>query len=37
MGMSHGFVTDVGRFNAARLALEASDSFLTAQLGSTAR
>jgi hypothetical protein len=37
MGMPHGFVTNVGGFNAATQALKASGAFLTEQLGSTAR
>ena len=36
MGMPHGFVTNVGGFNAATQALEASGAFLTERLGSTA-
>jgi monoterpene epsilon-lactone hydrolase len=37
MGMLHGFVTNVGEFNAARQALNASGTFLTERLGSTRR
>jgi len=37
MGMPHGFVTNVGGFNAATQALNASGAFLTEQLGSTGR
>jgi acetyl esterase/lipase len=37
MGMPHGFVTNVGGFNAATQALKASGTFLTERLGSTAR
>jgi len=37
MGMPHGFVTNVGGFNAATQALKASGAFLTERLGSTAR
>jgi acetyl esterase/lipase len=37
MGMPHGFVTNVGGFNAASQALKASEAFLTERLGSTAR
>jgi acetyl esterase/lipase len=37
MGMPHGFVANVGGFNAATLALKASAAFLTERLGSTAR
>ncbi len=37
MGMPHGFVTNVGGFNAASQALRASGAFLTERLGSTAR
>jgi monoterpene epsilon-lactone hydrolase len=37
MGMPHGFVTNVGGFNAASQALRASGAFLTGRLGSTAR
>ncbi len=37
MGMPHGFVTNVGEFNAASQALKASGAFLTERLGSTAR
>ena len=37
MGMPHGFVTNVGGFNAASLALKASGAFLTERLGSTGR
>jgi monoterpene epsilon-lactone hydrolase len=37
MGMPHGFVTNVGGFNAATQALKASGAFLTQRLGSTAR
>jgi acetyl esterase/lipase len=36
MGMPHGFVTNVGGFNAATQALQASGAFLTERLGSTA-
>ena len=36
MGMPHGFVTNVGGFNAATQALKASGAFLTERLGSTA-
>jgi acetyl esterase/lipase len=35
MGMPHGFVTNVGGFNAAAQALKASGAFLTERLGST--
>jgi hypothetical protein len=35
--MLHGFVTNVGEFNAARQALNASGTFLTERLGSTRR
>lgn len=37
MGMPHGFVTNVGGFNAATQALEASGAFLTERLRSAAR
>jgi epsilon-lactone hydrolase len=37
MGMPHGFVTNVGGFNAAAQALKASGAFLAERLGSTAR
>jgi epsilon-lactone hydrolase len=37
MGMPHGFVTNVGRFNAATQALKASGAFLTERMGSAAR
>jgi monoterpene epsilon-lactone hydrolase len=37
MGMPHGFVTNVGGFDAASQALKASGTFLTARLGSTNR
>jgi monoterpene epsilon-lactone hydrolase len=37
MGMPHGFVTNVGGFNAAAQALKASGVFLTNRLGSTTR
>jgi monoterpene epsilon-lactone hydrolase len=37
MGMPHGFVTNIGGFNAATQALKASGAFLTERLGSTAR
>ena len=37
MGMPHGFVTNVGGFNAAPQALKASGAFLTERLKSTAR
>ena len=37
MGMPHGFVTNIGGFNAAAQALAASGAFLTGRLGSTAR
>jgi acetyl esterase/lipase len=37
MGMPHGFVTNVGGFNAATQALKASGAFLTERLGSTGR
>jgi epsilon-lactone hydrolase len=37
MGMPHGFVTNVGGFNAATQALKASGAFLSKRLGSTAR
>jgi hypothetical protein len=37
MGMPHGFVTNVGGFNAATQALKASGAFLTERLGSTVR
>jgi monoterpene epsilon-lactone hydrolase len=36
MGMPHGFVTNVGGFNAATQALKASGAFLAERLGSTA-
>jgi acetyl esterase/lipase len=36
MGMPHGFVTNVGGFNAATQALKASGAFLTQRLGSPA-
>ena len=36
MGMPHGFVANVGGFDAATLALEASGAFLTERLGSMA-
>jgi acetyl esterase/lipase len=36
MGMPHGFVTNVGGFNAARQALKVSGAFLTERLGRTA-
>ena len=36
MGMPHGFVTNVGGFNAATQALKASGAFLTERLGSPA-
>jgi monoterpene epsilon-lactone hydrolase len=36
MGMPHGFVTNVGGFNAAKQALKASGAFLTERLGRTA-
>jgi acetyl esterase/lipase len=36
MGMPHGFVTNVGGFNAATQALKASGAFLTERLGRTA-
>jgi acetyl esterase/lipase len=36
MGMPHGFVTNVGGFNAAALALKSSGAFLTERLGRTA-
>jgi acetyl esterase/lipase len=36
MGMPHGFVTNVGGFNAATQALKASGAFLTERLGSMA-
>ena len=35
MGMPHGFVIDVRRFNAARQALSAIGAFLTERLGRT--
>jgi acetyl esterase/lipase len=37
MGMPHGFVTNVGGFNAATQALQASGAFLAERLGNTAR
>jgi acetyl esterase/lipase len=37
MGMPHGFVTNVGGFNAATQALKASGAFLNERLGRTAR
>jgi epsilon-lactone hydrolase len=37
MGMPHGFVTNVGGFNAATQALKASGAFLTEQLGRAGR
>jgi monoterpene epsilon-lactone hydrolase len=37
MGMPHGFVTNVGGFNAAMQALNASGAFLTERLGRTGR
>jgi monoterpene epsilon-lactone hydrolase len=37
MGMPHGFVTNVGGFNAATLALKASGAFLAERLASTGR
>jgi monoterpene epsilon-lactone hydrolase len=37
MGMPHGFVANVGGFNAATQALKASGVFLTERLGSTGR
>jgi monoterpene epsilon-lactone hydrolase len=37
MGMPHGFVTNVGGFNGATLALKASGAFLAERLGSTGR
>jgi monoterpene epsilon-lactone hydrolase len=37
MGMPHGFVTNIGGFNAATLALKASGAFLTERLESMAR
>jgi epsilon-lactone hydrolase len=37
MGMPHGFVTNVGGFNAATQALKGSGAFLTDRLGSAAR
>jgi len=37
MGMPHGFVINIGGFNAATQALKASGAFLTERLGSTAR
>ena len=36
MGMPHGFVTNVGGFNAAAQALKVSGAFLTERLGRTA-
>ncbi len=36
-GMPHGFVTNIGGFNAATQALEACGAFLTERLGRTAR
>jgi monoterpene epsilon-lactone hydrolase len=36
IGMPHGFVTNVGGFNAAKQALKASGAFLTERLGRTA-
>ena len=37
MGMPHGFVINIGGFNAATQALKASGAFLTERLGSTKR
>ncbi len=37
MGMPHGFVTDVGRFNAATQALSAIGAFLTQRPGRALR
>ena len=37
MGMPHGFVTNVGGFNAATQALNTSGAFLTERLGRTGR
>ena len=37
MGMPHGFVTDIGRFNAATQALKASVAFLIERLERTGR
>jgi acetyl esterase/lipase len=37
MGMPHGFVTNVGGFDAATQALKASGAFLTERLGSAGR
>ena len=37
MGMPHGFVTEVGRLNAATQSLKASGAFLAGQLGTTSR
>jgi monoterpene epsilon-lactone hydrolase len=37
MGMPHGFVTNVGGFNAATQALKASGAFLNERLGTTGR
>ena len=37
MGMPHGFITNVGGFNAAAQALKASGAFLTEQLASATR
>jgi monoterpene epsilon-lactone hydrolase len=37
MGMPHGFVTNVGGFNAATQALRASGAFLAGRLGRTVR
>jgi len=37
MGMPHGFVTNVGGFNAATQALKASGAFLAERLGSTTK
>jgi monoterpene epsilon-lactone hydrolase len=37
MGMPHGFVTDIGRFNAATQAIKASGAFLMERLGRTGR
>jgi monoterpene epsilon-lactone hydrolase len=37
MGMPHGFVTDIGKFNAATQAFSAVGAFLTERLGSTSQ
>jgi hypothetical protein len=37
MGMPHGFVTDIGRFNAATQAIDAIGAFLNERLEGTGR